>query len=80
VGRCRRRPGGTDEGAKTLARNDDLKNREFLDLSHNALTAEGIHALQETGIKFDASHQHGQVPGRGDPYTGWSSPEAGDCE
>src|SRR5207249_4356169 len=41
----------TDEGARLLADCPDLKNLERLDVSRNALTAQGIAAFQATGIQ-----------------------------
>jgi uncharacterized protein (TIGR02996 family) len=48
----------TDAGARLLADCPDLKNLEVLDVSRNALTAEGIAALQATGIRVVADNQH----------------------
>jgi len=40
----------TDEGARLLAACPDLKNLEVLDVSRNALTEEGLAALEAVGI------------------------------
>src|SRR5262249_23298552 len=48
----------TDEGAPLLAACHDLKHREGLDVSRNALTARGIDALRRVGIPVIAENQH----------------------
>jgi len=46
----------SDAGARTLASCPDLK--EFLDVSRNSLTEEGLAALQAVGIRVIAGDQH----------------------
>lgn len=48
----------TDVGARMLAGCPDLKNLEVLDVTRNALTGEGIQALQDVGIKVITDNQH----------------------
>jgi uncharacterized protein (TIGR02996 family) len=49
----------TDGGARLLADCLDLRHLEVLNVSRNALTADGIHALRGTGIQVIADDQHG---------------------
>ena len=57
----------TDDGAKVLAACPDITHLETLNLRANALTQAGIDALTATGVKVDATGQHGDaaVGGRG---------------
>src|SRR6185369_3932662 len=52
----------TDEGAKLLAANPDVKNLERLNLDTNALSAQGIKELKKAKINATTKHQHNEVP------------------
>jgi hypothetical protein len=53
-----------------------LRRLDFLDLSRNALTAKGVRLLEATGVKLDASYQHGGAASE----SGYDYLDAGDCE
>lgn len=58
-----------DAGARALAECPDLKNLQTLDLSRNMLTAEGIAAIQATGVSVDLVHQYAPAePGEDGEY------------
>jgi hypothetical protein len=48
----------TDEGARRLATCSDLKRLGALDVSRNALTAQGVAALRAAGVGVVADNQH----------------------
>lgn len=47
-----------DDGAKLLAACPDFKNLEFANLRNNAISVEGVGALEATGVKLDLDDQH----------------------
>jgi uncharacterized protein (TIGR02996 family) len=48
----------TDVGARQLAECPDIRHLESLNLTNNALSAEGITALEATGVRLIADEQH----------------------
>jgi hypothetical protein len=58
----------TDAGARTLADCPDLKRLESLHVGGNNLTAEGVRALQTTGVAVEAGGQWQSSGNREDDY------------
>jgi hypothetical protein len=47
----------TDEGARLLAASPDIRHLQRLRIEQNILTARGVRALRETGVKLEAGGQ-----------------------